>query len=398
MRFGKVLVFGLTLITLTACATIQPEPTANLSPTETPVPPTATLTATPEETSTSEPATPTPYPISIRPEVIVQTTFNDAQTATWALFVKLNLENSPSALLGTTLVIHINDVIFTFSGEEIIEQIEKYKGVLVDYDESDFNDNETLEVEIKVVSSDGTFIGYSLDELANWDVIGAIKLPVDINEKTQDGLPRFIVYHLDDIDPTLALLSSFRAFQEKSYTSGSRWIGGVEPNHGNAIDIGYYYILDPTRTIIRAPEDIVLKKTICNPEPQNTEMTTCNYFFELPISVIVLDFNGEQLMSCQLEIEWAHLTVSPQDLQNYSSVYNSNRRNIISGTPLGVMELRGRANAEIHIGVYCPKCVGGNSCDPYWASNDPKSLILPVSMFFSPLDNELIFESMKNTR
>jgi len=269
---------------------------------------------------------------------------------------------------------------------------------LIDYDESLFTGVVSLTVETRVGFTNSTAMRNSVNAIDNYDSTGVIQIPVDLTEKQKNGRPKYIVYHLDDMLPGRQMLSSFSGYEKPAYIAGSRWIGGVEQNHGNAIDISFYTISDPDRRLILAPEDMTLMRARCNYK-SDTNLTSCNYFFALPVSAIILVDSSERYVTCKLELLWSHLTVSQHDMPDYYSVLYSRRwEEIPAGTPLGVMESRGGANAEIHIGVYCPKCVDGTGCDAYWPANDPISLILPAAMFFSPPDRDLIFESMLSTR
>lgn len=60
----------------------------------------------------------------------------------------------------------------------------------------------------------------------------------------------------------------------------------------------------------------------------------------------------------------------------------------------GNLQIRGRNNAKVHIGIYSPLCFGSPDCDPDHPGVDPAALVLPFRLFVSQEVAQLILDSV----
>ena len=336
----------------------------------------------PSATSTVEPtATEIPLP-SISIDNLVYTHFENPESATWALLIKI--KGNISILENSILEILINDTSYKIDGNHSLDDLVKYGGILFNYDESIFVTDD-LEVNAKIIQGISEHQIFNTN-VVNWSHIGAIPLPVDLDNN------QFVVYHLDDMlagtDRQTSFLDNYTSLV--SQTNGF-WICGIEQDHGNAIDIGYPSVGDNTKTPFSLSRDMEVSYTNFDSGDMGSKMV-----FVLPFQAIV-ELSDGTVKTTKLEYGIHHFVVTTE-LPIYNNFRNLKKSSLPAGTTIGVMERRGKNNAELHIGVYSPICFGSNVCDPYYPPKDPNALILPISLFLNSEDKEKVINSVLDCR
>jgi hypothetical protein len=295
-------------------------------------------------------------------------------------------------LEGTIIEVVVNGASHQVAGENAVNQIERMGGILVDYEERQF-DSLDLAVDMRVYGPDGELIFDQEDAtVSNWFQEGVVKVPLncDTGESILND-PNIIVYHLDDMDPTEGLATSFEGDHKQASWKSHYAIPGIEPQHGNAIDIGHHSSEDETVTPVCIPEEYPLLGYAAMDEfpPNITELA----FGFLPEARAMVQSGDGSYTLTDLDIRYGHISV-PHDefVQRFEDWPNP----LPAGTQIGYLRKLGRYNAEIHLGILSPLCYGVPECDAYAPPRDPGALRLPFALFLPRTEYNNILHQLSN--
>jgi len=334
---------------------------------------------------------------SFAPENLVVTEFDDPEAASWALFNQASPGFDASQLEGTKVEVMINGVLYsTMTGEDAIGQIGQCGGILIDYDEGQFQ-TETLSVGMKVIDGQGRIIyEQPLGSLPHWVHTGLLQSPQD----KDTGLPiladpNVIVHELDDIDRSVeGLLSSLtpKLFGPAHVDGYGKHISGFKygETEANAFDFAYRYVNDPTRTFLSFPRDSEVLYFNYWPLQEDPSKAESVVGILLGANTLV-EFQGEHVVA-PLFCNIGHQKVSQQDTP-YVYAQGRSLTLIPAGTVFGVMEKGDGNPGGLNYGIVADYCFGASECDPANPGDDPHGLVLPIAIFFSQQDKDLALEA-----
>jgi hypothetical protein len=345
------------------------------------------------------PVPPCPHTGSFTPENLVYTKFDNPEAATWALLDKTSPGFDTSQLEGATIDVTINGVLYSVSGQDAIDQIGKYGGVLVDYDEGLFQ-TETLSVGTSVTDRDSKAISEQEGSVTNWAYVGVVKMP--LNAHTGEHILRaekLQVIELDDLDPTAGTQTSFESgpIGEQYFLEDGTIVCGVRNNDANAIDIGYENAFDYASAIpVLFSVEVEIRNYNWWHTPDGRIETNCQ--FDPGVRVLLLNEGVPHIVGLVWRI--GHLNIAPESTPLYAQIMNGTLTSIPPNTVFGVMQHEEECPpcyAVANIGVYADYCAE-EGCDWQHPSHDSNALVLPAAMFFSPDDRDLVLESNRSCR
>lgn len=334
---------------------------------------------------------------SFTPENLACTHFDNPQSATWALLNRTSPGFKTSELEGATIDVMINGTHYcTIPGQDALDQIELYEGILVDYDEGQF-DTPMLSVSLGVRNQNGAVIYQNTEDVPNWAQVGLLQFPQ--NHETGESVlmdQNVIIHELDDIDPSVeGLLSSLTP---KLFGPAHVDHDGVQLIHvsgfkygeteGSAFDLAYRYVLDPTKTFLSFPKNVDLTYFQFRPLQEDPSKAESVFGFVLGVNVLVED-NGKYTI-VPVHGNMGHQKISAQDTP-YVYTRGESLSTIPAGVVFGVIEKGDGNPGGLNFGIRAEYCSGNSDCSG--EPDDPNSLILPIAVFFSQEVRDLALEA-----
>jgi len=336
-------------------STINPFPTAS-----------PTITLTPTSTFHSS--------IISKVHNVIFTEYDDPQSATWVLYFETEDTANYSQLKELSVSIQIDRTEYLILGSDVITQIDRYGGLLIDYDERDFQKSDVLNISLSIHNqSDESFYSMS-SSIPNYSYTGVIDIPISDEYLSENG--PLVVYHVDDMAPGDVLLSSFSEVTREREWGDPYVIPGISQNHGNAIDIGVLNLTDKTiyPVIFKGsyPLELLFVYT------HSTECSEIDYQLEFDLPFFALVESGDETTKYPLHLRMNHLTSLDESMVIGRTIFPGES---IGRTGNGINACAG----EVHIGVYGVQPgqtdIGGIHYDN--PPDNPNALRLPFSIFIS---------------